>query len=330
MTVNSQMKESLSVNGDRLKRAVGKLFANNIGVYLGLLVLIIISAVLSPVFLNPENIFNTLRQASAIGIVSIGATLVILNGSIDLSVGSILSLAACMTTGLMAGKDGKTLLAIVAVMLAGLLFGFINGVITTKRKVEPFIITLGMMTVIQGIVLYYTKGSPVGQIAPNLKFLGNGYLWIIPVPVIVFAIIFVIATIVLHRTVFGRYIYSVGGNAEASRLSGIKVDRNKIYVFMLSGLFAAIAGIVLAARVTVGDPYIGQGYELDGIAAAVIGGTSMAGGVGGLGGTIAGVLIITIMNNMLNLLNVSPFSQQIVKGLIIIAAVVFQKKAAKK
>lgn len=326
----STMMKSGSTEKGFLRNAAGRLSGKNMGVYLGLLVLIIISAILSPVFLTSENIFNTLRQASAIGIVAIGATLVILNGGIDLSVGSVLTLAACMTTGLMAGKDGVTLPVVIAVMLVGLIFGFINGIIITKRKVEPFIITLGMSTVIQGIVLLVTKGSPVGQIAPNLKFLGNGYLWVIPVPVIVFAVFFAITSIMLHRTVFGRYIYSVGGNAEAARLSGIKTDRNRIYVYMLTSLSAAIAGIVLAARVSVGDPYMGRGYELDAIAAAVIGGTSMAGGVGGLGGTIAGVLIITIMNNMLNLLNVSPFIQQIVKGLIIIAAVIFQKRTAKR
>lgn len=326
----ADVKSSRDTEKNFLKSAISKIADKNMGVYLGLLVLILISGILSPVFLTSQNIFNTLRQASAIGIVAIGATLVILNGGIDLSVGSVLTLAACMTTGLMAGKNGVTLPVVIAVLLVGLLFGFINGIIITKRRVEPFIITLGMSTVIQGIVLLVTKGSPVGQIAPNLKFLGNGYLWIVPVPVIVFAIFFIVTTIMLHRTVFGRYIYSVGGNAEAARLSGIKTDRNKIYVYMITSLSAAIAGIVLASRVSVGDPYIGRGYELDAIAAAVIGGTSMAGGVGGLGGTIAGVLIITIMNNMLNLLNVSPFIQQIVKGVIIIAAVVFQRKATKK
>jgi len=321
--------KNVQVRDSWLPAGYKKISKGNMGVYLGLIILIIISAILSPVFLTPTNIFNTLRQASAIGIVSIGATLVILNGGIDLSVGQILSLAACMTTGMMAGKNGMTIQALIAVMIMGLLFGFFNGIIITKRRVEPFIITLGISTVIQGIVLLYTKGAPVGQISPDLTFLGKGYLWVIPVPVIVFAVIFAVASVILHRTVFGRYIYSIGGNAEASRLSGIKVDRNKIYVYMLSGLFAAIAGIVLAARVSVGDPYIGRGFELDSIAAAVIGGTSMAGGVGGLGGTVAGVLIITIMNNMLNLLNVSPFVQQIVKGVIILAAVVFQKRASK-
>lgn len=327
----NKTKEMMTIQGNSLlNNTFDKMSKKNIGVYLGLLLLVVVSAILSPVFLTSENIFNTLRQASAIGIVSLGATLVILNGGIDLSVGSILTLAACMTTGLMAGKNGVTIPVIIAVLLVGVLFGFINGITITKRKVEPFIITLGLSTVIQGIVLLVTKGSPVGQIAPNLKFLGNGYLWVIPVPVILFAVIFAIASVVLHRTVFGRYIYSVGGNAEAARLSGIKVDRNKIYVYMISGLSAAIAGIVLASRVSVGDPYMGRGYELDAIAAVVIGGTSMAGGVGGLTGTIAGVLIITVMNNMLNLLNISPFIQQIIKGLIIIAAVIFQKKASKR
>ncbi len=327
---NTANDKTVSVQESWLLKNSRALLKQNLGVYMALLGIIIISAILSPVFLTTTNIFNVLRQASAVGIISIGATLVILNGGIDLSVGSLLSLTACVTTGLMAGKDGMTLVTILVVLLIGILFGFINGIITTKRKVEPFIITLAISTVLQGIVLVYTKGSPVGQIAPNLKFLGNGYLWVIPVPVILFAAVFVIAAIMLRRTVFGRYIYSVGGNPEASRLSGIKVDRNKIYVYMLSGVSAAIAGILLASRVSVGDPYMGRGLELDAIASAVIGGTSMAGGVGGLGGTVAGVLIITIMNNMLNLLNVSPFVQQIVKGLIIILAVVLQKKPSKK
>lgn len=326
-----KMNKMSDVKGSSLlNNTFEKISKKSLGVYVGLLILIIASTVLSPVFMTSTNIFNTLRQASAIGIVSIGATIVILSGGIDLSVGSILTIAATMTTGLMAGKNGVTIPVIIAVLLVGIFFGFINGILITKRKVEPFIITLGLSTVIQGIVLYFTKGSPVGQIAPNLKFLGNGYLWVIPVPVIVFTIIVGITSIVLHRTVFGRYIYSIGGNAEAARLSGIKVDKNKIYVYMLSGLTAALAGIVLASRVSVGDPYMGRGYELDAIAAVVIGGTSMAGGVGGLAGTVAGVLIITIMNNMLNLLNISPFVQQIVKGLIIIAAVIFQKKVIKK
>lgn len=307
-----------------------RLKSESMGVYLGLIVFIIISAILSPVFLTPQNIFNTLRQASAIGIVSIGETIVILSGGIDLSVGAIVTMAACMTTGFMAGKNGVTLAVVLLVLITGLVVGFLNGIIITKRRVEPFIITLGMSTVVQGIVLYFTQGSPVGQIAPNLSFLGNGYLWVIPVPVIVFALVFAIFLVVLKRTVFGRYVYSIGGNAEAARLSGIKVDRIKVYVYMLAGITSAIAGIVLASRVSVGDPYMGRGYELDAIAAAVIGGTSLAGGIGGLGGTVAGVLIITIMNNLLNLLNVSPFIQQFVKGLIIIAAVIFQKRSSKK
>ncbi|MHB8065439.1 MAG: ABC transporter permease [Ruminiclostridium sp.] len=328
MAENSK-QEASTVDRSPLSNFISKISKKNMGVYFGLIVLIVVSSILSPIFLKPDNIFNTLRQASAIGIVSIGATIVILNGGIDLSVGSLLSLTACMTTGLMAGKNGVTIPVILAVMAVGLLFGMVNGVIITKMRVEPFIITLGTSTAMQGIVLLVTKGSPVGQIAPNLKFLGNGYVWLIPVPVIVFAFIFAITAIVLHRTVFGRYVFSVGGNAEAARLSGIKVDKTKIIVYMLSGLSASIAGIVLAARVSVGDPYIGRGFELDAIAAAVIGGTSMSGGVGSLGGTIAGVLIITVMNNMLNLMNVSPFIQQIVKGLIIIAAVVFQKRPKK-
>jgi ribose transport system permease protein len=229
-----------------------------------------------------------------------------------------------------AGEPGLSLLVVLAIFGIALAVGWLNGVMIVYRGVEPFIITLGMNQLLYGLNLIYTHGAPVGEITGAWKAFGSESLAnIVPWPVVLFAVLMVAALILLRKTVFGRYIYAIGSNAEAARLSGIKVDRHKITAYMLCSLTAAVAGIMLAARVGVGEPNGSKGFDLDAIAAVVIGGTSMAGGFGSLVGTLAGVLIMGIMNNMLNLVGANSFAQIAIKGLIVILAVLVQRPKKK-
>jgi ribose transport system permease protein len=297
-------------------------------IYTAIVVLIVVASFLSPTFLSSTNIFNVLRQASALGIISVGMTYVILsgNGGVDLSVGSVVSLTTCLAAGIMMGQTSGVIPAILVVLVVGALIGLFNGLLITRFNTDPFITTLGTMTVVQGIAMYYTKGSPFGSTPSEFRYIAEGYVGFVPVPVIIFLVIFGIGFWVMRKTVFGRYIYAIGGNQEVARLSGIKVNKSKVYVYLISSLLATIAGLILVARVSLGDPRLGYGYELDAIAAVIIGGTSFAGGIGGMGGTIVGVMIIAIMNNLLNLMDVSPFLHGVVKGLIILAAIIMQRK----
>ncbi len=297
-------------------------------IYTAFLLLVIIASFLSPTFLLRTNIFNVLRQASALGILSVGMTFVILsgNGGVDLSVGAVVSLTTCLAAGIMMNQSSMVLPAVLAVMGVGLLIGLFNGTMITRFKTDPFITTLGTMTVTQGLAMYYTKGAPFGGTPPGFRMIAEGYVGFVPVPVIIFLAVFAIGLFVLRQTVFGRYIYAIGGNQEVARLSGIRVNRYKMAVYVISSMLAVLAGLIMVARVSIGDPKLGYGFELDAIAATIIGGTSFAGGVGGMAGTIVGVMIIAVMNNLLNLLNVSPFLHGVVKGLIILVAIIMQRK----
>jgi ribose/xylose/arabinose/galactoside ABC-type transport system permease subunit len=182
------------------------------------------------------------------------------------------------------------------------------------------------MTVVQGLAMFYTKGAPFGSAPTEFRVIAEGYFGVVPIPVIIFLVVFVISFFVLKKTVFGRYVYAIGGNQEASRLSGIKYNRIKVAVYVISSMMAVLAGLIMVARVSLGDPRLGYGFELNAIAATIIGGTSFAGGVGGMSGTIVGVMIIAVMDNLLNLLNVSPFLHEVVQGLIVLAAIIMQRK----
>jgi ribose/xylose/arabinose/galactoside ABC-type transport system permease subunit len=317
MSNSTQSLDWLRLNGRSL-----------LNIYTAAILLIIVASILSPSFLSSTNIFNVLRQASALGIISVGMTYVILsgNGGVDLSVGAMVSLTTCLAAGIMMGQTSNIVPALIVVILAGTAVGLFNGLLITRFATDPFITTLGTMTVVQGIAMYYTKGSPFGGVPAEFRFIAEGYVGFVPVPVIIFLFIFLIGLWVMRKTIFGRYIYAIGGNQEVARLSGIKVNKYKIAVYVISSLLATIAGLILVARVSLGDPRLGYGYELDAIAAVIIGGTSFAGGIGGMGGTIIGVLIIAIMNNLLNLMDVSPFLHGVVKGLIILAAIIMQRK----
>ena len=300
--------------------------------YIALILVFIISTIASPdIFPTYSNIMNILRQASIVGVVSIGMTIVLLVGGIDLSVTSVMAITAClladmMEKGVNAGKTGIMLGPVILVLLLGSLIGLINGVVVVTRRLEAFIVTLAMNMIVKGIVMVYTKGAPGGKVTAFWENFGLGFVFGIPCAVILYAIMMAIFIIVLHKTVYGRHIYAIGSNAEAARLTGIKVKSNKILAYVICGFTAALGGIMLMARVRVGEPNGSTGYDMDALAAAVIGGTSMSGGVGTLAGTLAGVIIMAMVNNILNLVGADPNLQSLIKGVIILVAVVFQKQ----
>lgn len=288
---------------------------------IALLLLVALASAISPYFLNTTNILNVLRGATMVGIVSIGMTIVILSRGIDLSVGSLLAVAGAATASL--ASYGIVTAALVGVTLA-MLLGVVNGLIITKLRLQPFIATMAMLIFARGLVYIHTNGSNivVHGASPWFTWLGSGYIGPIPVPIVVFVLVWIGAWYLLRHTQFGRHVYAVGANEEAARLYGINVDLVKIKVYALSGLLAGLAGVIMVSRLTVAESNAGQLFELDAIAATLIGGTTFDGGVGGVGGTILGVLILALLGNILNLAGVSPFVQMLVQGAIIVIAVV--------
>ena len=297
-------------------------FAEKYGMLFVLLVLILACSFISPVFLRPANLFNITRQVSVIGIISIGMTFVILTGGIDLSVGSVYAFATLLITGL---KAYGAVPAIVVTIVVSMLWGLLAGIIITKGKLQPFIVTLGLMTAIVGFGLTFSKGQPILGAPDGLRFIGYSSLFgVLPFQSILFVITAVIAHVLLNRTRLGRHIYAVGGNEEGSRLSGINVDKVKTIAYVISSFLAGFAGIITANHMNFGEANIGTGMELDAIAAVAVGGTTLKGGSGSALGTVIGVLIIGVLNNLLNLINIPGYTQKIVKGVIIIAAVYLQ------
>ena len=294
--------------------------ARQFGTLLGLLVLCGVLWALTPHFLTVANLLNIAQQTAINAIVAVGMTYVIISGGIDLSVGSIVALSG-VTLG-WALQDGQPLpLALAIALLVGAGCGLMNGVIVSWGGLPPFIVTLGMMSIARGAALLFTEGRPVSGFDSGFRSLATGHLGPIPVPIVVTIVVYLLAHLVLTRTTFGRYVYAIGGNEEATRLSGVSVRLHKSVVYAVSGLMSAIAAILLTARLNSAQPIAGTMYELDAIAATVIGGTSLIGGEGSLTGTLIGALIMGVLRNGLNLLGVSSFLQQIVIGAVIIAAV---------
>ncbi|MFD0829370.1 ribose ABC transporter permease RbsC [Neobacillus cucumis] len=298
-----------------------------LGPLLGLIILIVIVSILNPSFLEPLNILNLLRQVAINALIAFGMTFVILTGGIDLSVGAILALSSSLTAGMIVSGLDPILAIIVGCILGGIM-GMVNGLLITKGKMAPFIATLATMTAFRGLTLVYTKGNPITGLGDNYLFqlFGRGYFLGIPVPAITMIVTFVLLYIVLHKTPFGRKTYAIGGNEKAALISGIKVPNVKLIIYGLSGLLAALAGAILTSRLNSAQPTAGTSYELDAIAAVVLGGTSLSGGKGRIFGTLIGALIIGTLNNGLNLLGVSSFYQQVVKGIVIIIAVLLDRK----
>ena len=288
----------------------------------GLTLLVIVITVMNQQFLSPDNLLNLLRQVSINGLIAFGMTFVILTGGIDLSVGSMLAFSSAMTA-LIITSGVDPMFAMLLGCLVGLLAGAVNGLLVTAGGMAPFIATLATMTIYRGATLVVTDGNPITGLGDSLMFqlFGKGYFFGIPVPAVTMAVTFVILYIILNKTVFGRETYAIGGNETAAALSGIKVNRRKIMIYALSGLMSALAGIILASRLDSAQPTAGETYELDAIAAVVLGGTSLMGGKGRIAGTLIGVLIIGVLNNGLNLMGVDSNWQYIVKGLVILLAV---------
>ncbi len=317
-------------------------YKNNFGKLqslIALFILCIVFALLSDKFFTVANGLNVMRQISVNICIAVGMTLVIITAGIDLSVGSVLALCGAVTAGLLKNGIalpsfnlfiGFTILgAILAGIIVGALLGFFNGFVITKFKVPPFVATLAMLTIARGFTMLYTGGNPVSSFDNTFTFIGGGWLLGLPVPVWIAAFVVVAAIIVSKKIKLGRYIFAIGGNENAAKLSGINISKVKIIVYTIAGALAAVGGIIVTARLDSAQPNAGTSYELDAIAAVVIGGTSLSGGRGSIWGTVLGALIIGVLNNGLVLLDVSPFWQQVVKGGVILLAVIIDKMNTK-
>lgn len=306
---------------------------------IALFLLCLIISVLSDKFLTMTNGWNVMRQISVNICISTGMTLIVLTAGIDLSVGAVLALSGAMAAGLLKNGIaipsqniyiGFTLLgAILVGMTTGAGLGVFNGWAITKFNLPPFVVTLAMLTIARGLTMLWTEGFPISELGESFAYLGTGWFLGIPVPVWISGIIVLIAVIATKKTRFGRYIYAIGGNENAARLSGIDINRIKIAVYGIAGMLAGIGGLLVTSRLDSAQPNAGMSYELDSIAAVVIGGTSLSGGRGSILGTVQGAIIIGVLNNGLVLLNVSPFWQQVVKGIVILLAVIIDKSNSK-
>lgn len=306
---------------------------------IALVILCLVLSMLSDTFLTVENGWNIMRQISVNVCISVGMTLVVLTAGIDLSVGSILALCGAFTAGLLEfgiaipGANlfiGFTLLGgVVAGVLLGSALGAFNGWTITRFSVPPFVATLAMLTIARGLTMLWTHGHPITGLGEDFAFLGTGWLLGIPMPVWISGVVVLGAVIITNKTRLGRYIYAIGGNESAARLSGINIKRIKIAVYSIAGGLAAVGGLIVTSRLDSAQPNAGVSYELDSIAAVVIGGASLSGGRGSIMGTVLGAVIIGVLNNGLVLLNVSPFWQQVIKGLVILLAVIIDKSNSK-
>ena len=287
-----------------------------------LVIFLIAMAFLSDRFFTFKNLTNVGRQISLNAILALGMTLVIISGGIDLSVGGVCSLGCCVCAKIL-NSTGSSLLAIAVVLLIGLAVGAFNGFVVSKTGIAPFIVTLSTVSIIRGITLVMTNASPMPISNAAFKFIGQGTLLGIPFPIYITLILAIITAFVMNKTVFGRYVYAIGGNERSAVVAGIQVKKVKISVYMVSGFLAAFTAIIYTSRLSSGVPSLGDGFEMDAITAAVIGGASLAGGQGHIWGTMIGAVIIGILNNALNLLNINSYFQDIVKGVVVLLAVLF-------
>ncbi len=293
--------------------------------FVGLVLLCLVLSLIAPSFITLSNILNVLTQVSVNAVIAFGMTLVIISGGIDLSVGSVLAISGAVSASMIKSSQNLSL-SLLSATLVGVMIGLSNGYFIAYRKVQAFIATLSMMTIMRGITYVYTNGKPISGLGAKYEFIGNGRIIGIPIPIIIMTVVFLILNYVLNETKFGRYIYAVGGNEESTRLSGIDVNKVKLFVYAISGTMAALGAILVTSRISSATPTAGTGYELDAIASVVLGGTSLSGGEGTLFGTLVGAVIIGVINNGLNLMNVNPFYQSIVKGGIILLAVLADSK----
>ncbi|HEX2952530.1 MAG TPA: ABC transporter permease [Bacillota bacterium] len=320
MTSNATSK-GFTIAGKQLPRQFGPL--------LGLVLLCVLIAFMSPVFLTLDNLMNIILQVAVIVVMAVGSTYVIITGGIDLSVGSIMGLVGVITAITLHGTN-STLLGILVSLGLGAFIGLVNGLLITIGKVPPFCATLGMMAIGRGLAFVITKGCPISNFSDQFRFFGAGYLGPIPIPVIEAVIVALVGGYILSHTPLGRYIFAVGSNLRATRLSGVNTKLIVTLTYLISGLLCGLAAILFIGRINSGHPLAGQGYEMDAIAAVVIGGTSLAGGTGSISGTFIGALIMGVIRNGLNLINVDPFWQNVVLGAVIIIAVLVDQRTKGK
>lgn len=302
------------------------------GSLIALILLILVIGCISPEFRTLNNFLSLMRQSSINGLIAFGMTMVILTGGIDLAVGSILGLTASLCAGMITRMGVPVPLAMLLTLIAGIAFGGISGLLITKGRLQPFIATLVTTTAYRGLTLIYTNGRPISNLSRSeyalsgtLVFFGRGNIAGIPFPIIIFLIVFAIFFAVLNKTTMGRKVYAVGSNYKCAQLAGISITKVKMAVYCTSGLMAALSGLILLSRLNSAQPTLGTGYEMDAIAAAALGGTSMSGGRGKVTGTLIGILVIAVLNNGLNILGVSSYYQDVVKAIVILIAVLLDK-----
>ena len=302
-------------------------YIQDLGALIALIALIVVIGIISPEFRTVTNFLSLLRQSSINGLIAFGMTCVILTGGIDLSVGSVLALSTALCAGMIT-KGTPVGAAMIASLLIGTVFGMVSGILVTKGRLQPFIATLITMTIYRGATMIYMDGRPISNLGDSftLKFVGKGALFGIPFPVIIFLGIFAVFFFALEQTTFGRRIYATGSSEKAAKLAGVNTDRAKLAAYAISGCMSALSGLILLSRLNSAQPTLGSGYELDAIAAVALGGTSMNGGRGRIWGTLVGVLIIAVLNNGLNILGVSSYWQDVVKGIVILCAVLSDRK----
>jgi len=311
------------------------------GIFFIFLGMCIVASLLSPAFLTKMNLINIVRQISIIGLIALGVTGVIVTAGIDLSSGSVVGLACVVAASFAQDPTGSRVLypaiagspvyvSIIAGCLVGMVAGAINGFLIAKTKIPPFIATLGMFSAARGAAMLFTAGRPISNLSEDYNFIGQGDISGLPLPILILVVMAIATHVLYSRTKFGKYIYAIGGNEQAARVSGINVTKYKLLIYVYAGFLAALGGIVVSSRIGSGQPGLGVGYEFDAITAAVIGGASLsAGGIGTIPGTIIGALIIGVLNNTLDLTNVSAYWQQIIKGAIIVGAVILDQQKNK-
>jgi ribose transport system permease protein len=300
----------------------------NVGIGIAFMLEVVAFALLSPYFFTTDNLLNVSLQASITAIIAAGMTFVILTGGIDLSVGSVLALAGIFATAVVRLGLPFSLslpIALAVSLVFGALSGAFAGLCVTRFSITPFIVTLALMTVWRGTAFVYTAGRPIWELPEEFSVLGSGRFLALPIPTIVMLVVYVLSHLGLTRTRFGRHVYAVGGNIEAARLAGIRTHRVLTQVYVLSGVLSALSGVLLASRMNSGQPNAGLSYELDVIAAVVVGGTSLSGGTGSIAGTFIGAMLIAVLRNGLNLMNVSSYVQQVVVGAVILLAVMLDR-----
>jgi len=306
-----------------------RLFHSKFSIVVGLIVEMIAFSILSPVFMSSGNLIDICLQSSIAALVAVGMTFVIGVGGIDLSVGSIAALSG-IVTAMVLKKNAAVLIACVCGMGAGMVCGLGNGALIACSSLNPFMTTFGMMSILRGLALILTQGRAVYGFAPAFRYVGTGLLGVLPVPVVFAAVVALLGELMLRKSVLGRYTLAIGDNEEACRLSGVRVKRYKLTIYVMSGLLASLAGIVLTARVNAAEPLAGSGYELDAIAAVVLGGSRFSGGEASVMGTILGVLFLGVLRNGLTLLNIHSYTQQIVIGAVVILAVLADRSRQAK